>query len=194
MAVRRSGNHVEVRTIEGFHSSCMTGTLNAFTMSGTFRRFGALEVRLNLLTKGESLRRYMKIANGSGSKTQWIKVPRAEYVKRLKVRTPWIRCPAATATPTTKYLKSSWYPGYVAVRFSDQNRQVQTVWQGDGPGFCFVGRRASQGVYAGTQYTFGVGAKRTSYRRDELLAGRHLSPPTWFRKSSQQAFARPQCQ
>ena len=194
MTVRRSGSRVEVRAIEGFHSSCMAGTLDGFTVSGKFRRFGLSDLRLNLLVKGDSLRRFMKVGNNSGSQTEWKRAAKSDYKKRLKVKTPWFKCTETTTeAPTTKYYKSGWYPGLVAVRFSDQNRNVQAVWQGDGPGFCFVGQLASQDKYTGTEYTFGVGKRRAAYRRN-LLEGQRVSPPEWFRQSSKRAFDREECQ
>lgn len=93
----------------------------------------------------------------------------------------------------TRYYKSGWYPGYVAVRLFSGGSKVRAVFQGDGPGWCFVGRRVSSGVYRGSDYTFGVGKRRATYRRSDILSGRRVSPPGWFKKSSKVAFARPQC-
>lgn len=92
----------------------------------------------------------------------------------------------------TRYYKSSWYPGYVAVRFSGGKSKVRAVFQGDGPVWCFVGRRVSPGVYRGTNHTFGGGSQRQMYNRSELV-GRRVSPPAWFRKSSAKAFRVTQC-
>lgn len=195
MSVRRSGSRVEIRAIEGFHSSCMSGKLGGIAVRGKFTRFGVSHLRLNLLTKDGLLRRYMKVGKGTGTETQWRRVTKVEYKKRIKVSKPWFKCPkSATRTSTTRYMKSTWYPGYVAIRFTNQDRRVQAIWQGDGPGFCFVGRLTSQGRYTGTEYTFGVRKKQTAYSRNDLLEGRRVSPPAWFRESSHKAFDRPQCQ
>lgn len=125
----------------------------------------------------------------------WCKEAHAETRAPAKEHTPDKPKPVekpTTASKTKYFSKPSWYT-YVALRFDDEKRKVRAVWQGDGPGFCFVGRLTSQDTYTGTQYTFGVGKKATSYTRGELFDGRRVSPPTWFRQSSKQAFDKEQC-
>lgn len=111
MAIRRSGERVVISAIEGFHSSCTKGALHGYTVSGTTRELAIFDVEINLLTKAKSLRR-LTVGSGIGSGTQWVKTTRSRYLQRLKVKTPWVGC-AATTTNTTKYFKSTRYPGYV---------------------------------------------------------------------------------
>lgn len=95
--------------------------------------------------------------------------------------------------PRTRYYKSNWYPGYVAVQFKNGGAKVQAVFQGDGPGWCFVGRRHGAGVYRGVDYTFGVGTRSATYMRSDITGGQRVSPPGWFKSSSARAFRRSQC-
>ena len=82
---------------------------------------------------------------------------------------------------------------YTAVRFSQGGAKVRLVRQGDGPGNCFVGRLVRPQVYRGSDYTFGVGSRRATYRRSQVLGGERVTPPRWFQKSSKVAFNRPEC-
>jgi hypothetical protein len=197
MAIRRSGGSVKIRTVEERHQLCVNGQLNDYTVQGRFSDLTDFDGRAHLLTKGSELRRYADGPQFAQNKSQWQRTTASRYLKKMKIKHVWGACPPSPnrhpSNASTIFLKPGGYPGYSAIRFSDKGRKVQAVWQGDGPGFCFVGRLARNGTYAGTQYTFGGDQKRTSLRTDELMDGKRISPPAWFKKSAPRAFARGQC-
>lgn len=98
--------------------------------------------------------------------------------------------PTKTAT---RYYRPPYYPGYTAVRFSRQGRKVQAVWQGDGPGDCFVGQRIANDRYRGAQYNLAGGKRQVTYQRSHFVSGKRVKPPTWFKKSSARAFSTRRC-
>ncbi len=99
---------------------------------------------------------------------------------------------ASSIPAKTRYHEATGYPGYVAVRFSQGGQKVRAVWLGDGPGFCFVGRR-NGGTYRGTEVNLAGGSSSASYSRGELLGGQKVVPPAWFKRSSSKVFTQARC-